>query len=74
VTGVQTCALPISDGGELRIEIEPAMLQEEAAGPGRPAVPAGRYARIAVSDTGVGMSALVSALIPTPVSLTAIRA
>ena len=47
----------MAGGGELRIEIEPAMLQEQAAEPGRPAVPAGRYARIVVSDTGVGMSA-----------------
>jgi two-component system cell cycle sensor histidine kinase/response regulator CckA len=44
-------------GGELTVEIAPAMLQAEAAEPGRPAVPAGRYARIAVHDTGVGMSA-----------------
>jgi nitrogen-specific signal transduction histidine kinase len=43
-------------GGELRVEIEPAMLQEQGAEPGRPAVPAGRYARIAVTDTGAGMS------------------
>jgi two-component system, cell cycle sensor histidine kinase and response regulator CckA len=33
------------------------MLREQAAEPGRPAVPAGRYARIAIGDTGVGMSA-----------------
>jgi PAS domain S-box-containing protein len=43
-------------GGELKVEIEPAILQAQAAEPGRPAVPAGRYARIAVTDSGVGMS------------------
>jgi PAS domain S-box-containing protein len=44
-------------GGELRLDIEPATLESQAAEPGRPAVPAGRYARIAVTDTGIGMSA-----------------
>ncbi|HKU63158.1 MAG TPA: ATP-binding protein [Gemmatimonadales bacterium] len=44
-------------GGELAIEVEPSMLTEQAAEPGRPAVPAGRYARIAVRDSGHGMDA-----------------
>jgi PAS domain S-box-containing protein len=42
-------------GGEFAIEVAPAMLTEQAAEPGRPAVPAGRYARIVVRDSGHGM-------------------
>jgi PAS domain S-box-containing protein len=44
-------------GGELAIEIGPAMLTAQGAEPGRPAVPAGRYARIVVRDSGHGMDA-----------------
>jgi CheY-like chemotaxis protein len=44
-------------GGELTVELGAATLEEQAAEPGRPAVPAGRYARIAIGDTGVGMTA-----------------
>jgi PAS domain S-box-containing protein len=44
-------------GGELTVELATATLEQQAAEPGRPAVPAGRYARIAVGDTGVGMTA-----------------
>jgi PAS domain S-box-containing protein len=47
----------MATGGELRVEVEPAMLEQQAAEPGRPEVPAGRYARIALTDTGLGMTA-----------------
>lgn|GEM_PF-1275790 len=45
------------DGGELTIETAAVALEGQAVGPGRPAIPPGRYARITVSDTGRGMDA-----------------
>jgi two-component system, cell cycle sensor histidine kinase and response regulator CckA len=44
-------------GGELAVEVAPSTLTEQAAEPGRPDVPAGRYARIVVRDSGHGMDA-----------------
>jgi signal transduction histidine kinase len=44
------------DGGTVDITIEPLFLDERAV-LRYPGIPAGHYARIAVSDTGVGISA-----------------